>query len=81
MDNAERKRKLWLPDRVYEALPWAYVLIGFAFLAGVAYLGDGDFFSGFYCALGLVSIVCGLVVLFIRSQLRARTGNTPAADS
>jgi len=46
-----------------------------------AYLGDGDFFSGFYCALGLVSIVCGLVVLFIRSQLRARTGNTPAADS
>lgn len=81
MANAERNKSLWLPDRVYEALPWAYILIGLAFMGGVAYLGGGDFFSGFYFALGLVSIVCGLVVLFIRSQLRARAGGAHAASA
>jgi len=81
MSNPERRRKLWLPGRVYEALPWAYLVIGFAFIGGVAYLGDGDFFSGFYFALGLVSIVSGFVVLFIRSQLRARSDRTHTASA
>ncbi len=76
---------MWLPDKLYEALPWAYVLIGLLFVSGVWYLDNGDFGSGFYFAVGVVSIIAGLIVYYVRSQLRTRAhvGNeaAPAATS
>lgn len=57
---------MWLPDKIYKALPWIYVAIGLAFFAGVYYLDQRDFRSGFYFAIGMVCITCGLIVHYLR---------------
>ena len=72
---------MWLPNKVYEALPWAYVLIGVLFVAGVWYMDQRDFGSGFYFAFGVVSIVAGLIVHYVRSQLRTRSLEQSAGDA
>lgn len=70
---------MWLPSKVYEALPWAYVAIGILFVTGVWYMDQRDFGSGFYFAFGVVSISAGLIVHYVRSQLRGRCESRPAA--
>lgn len=62
---------MWLPRKVYEALPWVYVAIGLLFVGGAAYLGHGDFGSGFYFAFGVVSIASGLIVHYVRTRVRS----------
>lgn len=59
-------KDMWLPDKVYKLLPWAYVAMGLLFFAGVYYLGQSDFGAGFYVATGLVSIAGGLIVHYLR---------------
>lgn len=72
---------MWLPNKVYEALPWAYVLIGILFVTGVWYMDQRDFGSGFYFAFGVISIAAGLIVHYVRSQLRTRSIQQTAADA
>lgn len=67
---------MWLPDKVYRALPWVYVAIGLMFFAGVYYLDQRDFRSGFYFAIGMVSITCGLIVHYVRVN-NTNAGDTP----
>lgn len=72
---------MWLPKKVYESLPWAYVTIGILFVAGVAYLDHGDFGSGFYFAFGIVSIASGLIVHYVRSNKRSQHGGSSRGDT
>lgn len=57
---------MWLPEKVYQLLPWAYVAMGLMFFAGVYYLDQRDFGSGIYFAVGVVSIAGGLIVHYLR---------------
>lgn len=57
---------MWLPDPVYKALPWAYVVMGLMFFAGVYYLDQRDFGSGIYFAVGVMSLAGGLIVHYLR---------------
>ena len=66
---------MWLPDRVYNALPWIYGSIGLLFFAGVIYRDQRDFPSGVYFTTGVVAIAGGLVVLDLRVSARTSREN------
>lgn len=53
---------MWLPTRLYEALPTLYVVIGLTFLAGSLYIGLNHKLAPMYFVLGAVSVLSGLFV-------------------
>lgn len=53
---------MWLPTRLYEALPTIYVIIGLTFLAGSLYIGLDHPLAPMYFMLGAGSILSGLYV-------------------
>ncbi len=61
---------MWLPTRVYENLPRAYVIGGLLFVAGAIYLGPGVSVSPLYLALGIFSICYGILVFSKRRHVR-----------
>ncbi len=71
---------MWLPDRVYKALPWIYVSIGLMFFAGVFYLDQRDFGSGVYFTTGVVAVLGGVVVLYLRVKARISRENAEQAE-
>jgi len=70
---------MWLPKPIYEALPALYALVGVLFILGAAYLGPVHFASPAYAAIGVVAVLSGIFVGFMRSQAR-RAKTTPKAD-
>lgn len=64
---------MWLPDKLYEALPWAYVLIGALFIAGVAYLDQAGYGMLVFAALGGACVAAGLLVHTARVRIRRRS--------
>lgn len=72
---------MWLPDKIYKLLPWAYVAMGLLFFVGVYYLGQSDFGAGFYVAIGLVSIAGGLVVHYLRVHGARAADETSEGDT
>lgn len=74
-------KNMWLPDKVYKLLPWAYVAMGLLFFVGVYYLGQSDFGAGFYVAIGLVSIAGGLVVHYLRVHGAPAANDRSKGDS
>ena len=61
---------MWLPIRVYESLPGAYVIGGLFFVAGAIYLGPGVSAAPLYLALGMISICSGTLVFIKRRHVR-----------
>lgn len=61
--------KIYLPSKIYEALPAAYVSVGMLFVLGAVYLGLGHGIG--YLAAGLTSIFGGLRIHGIRQRARA----------
>lgn len=63
---------IYLPDKLYEALPAAYVSIGGLFVLGSAYIGIGHWTSVGYLAMGLTCIFAGVKVHRIRRRERSK---------
>jgi uncharacterized membrane protein HdeD (DUF308 family) len=61
---------MWLPTRIYESLPCAYVVGGLLFVAGAIYLGPGVSVSPLYLTLGIISIFSGILVFIKRRHVR-----------
>ena len=72
VDNIAQRVKvpMWLPIRVYESLPYAYVTGGLFFVAGEIYLGPGVSVAPLYLALGIISICSGILVFIKRRHVR-----------
>lgn len=61
---------MWLPTRVYESLPGAYVIGGLFFVAGAIYLGPGVSVAPLYLTLGIIGICSGILVFIKRRHVR-----------
>lgn len=61
---------MWLPTRVYESLPGAYVIGGLVFVAGAIYLGPGVSVAPLYLTLGIIGICSGILVFIKRRHVR-----------
>ena len=62
---------MWIPTKLYEALPAIYVTVGVALIIGTLYVGfDRGFMMG-YLAVGLVCIAAGIAVRSIRNDVRS----------
>ncbi len=73
---------LRLSRPLYESLPWVYVALGLAGLAG-SYLSLSRGLSLAIGLLGLLSVLAGIVVLLRRRdyrQLRSQYGNSDVTD-
>jgi LPXTG-motif cell wall-anchored protein len=71
---------MWLPTRVYENLPYAYVIGGLLFVAGAIYLGTGNSVSPLYLALGIISICSGILVFIKRRHVRNQNSRALSQD-
>lgn len=77
-ETANRFPSIFLPNKIYEALPAAYILIGTLFILGVAYIGIDHGLMGGYLAVGLSCILAGVSVNTIRRKERSRSANALA---
>jgi hypothetical protein len=69
---------MWLPDCLYETLPYSYVVAGYLFNAGTIYLGLNDPSASFYLVTGTLCTLYGLAVFFRRqTHRRPPTQATP----
>jgi len=71
---------MWLPTRVYQSLPCAYVVGGLLFLGGAIYLGPGVSASPLYQALGVTSILSGILVFLKRRHVRSQDSRAAIDD-
>ena len=71
---------MWLPKRVYESLPCAYVVGGLLFVAGGIYLGPGVSVSPLYLTLGIISIFSGILVFIKRQHVRSQNAHALSQD-
>ena len=62
---------MWLPTSVYESLPFAYVLGGLLFVGGAIYIGPDVQVSALYLALGIISVLSGILVFIKRRIARS----------
>ncbi len=61
---------MWLPERIYESLPYLYVVAGSLFNAGIIYVGLGAPGAPYYLATGTLCTLYGLTVFFRRQTHR-----------
>ena len=61
-----------LPEKIYEALPAAYISVGTLFILGAIYIGIGHGPMVGYLAVGLSCILAGVTVNSIRRRERSR---------
>ena len=67
-----RESAVWLPERIYEALPYLYVVFGSLFNAGIIYVGLDAPGAAYYLATGTLCTLYGLAVFFRRQMHRRR---------
>ncbi|HXQ30546.1 MAG TPA: hypothetical protein VN790_01095 [Steroidobacteraceae bacterium] len=60
---------MYLPRRLYELLPYAYVVAGLLLCIG-SYLGSGSVWSNSAFAVGGLAIVAGVVLILRRRSYR-----------
>lgn len=61
---------MWLPNRVYDSLPYLYVVLGSLFNAGTIYIGLNASGAPYYVATGTLCTLYGLAVFFRRQSHR-----------
>lgn len=71
---------MWLPTKVYELLPWAYVAIGILFFAGVVYIGERGLGTVAYFVLGAICVVAGMSVRGLRANSRTDAAGSNSSD-
>jgi hypothetical protein len=72
---------MWLPEPIYEALPYLYVAMGAAFIGGAVYIGVYHPASPYYVAVGVLSIVAGTVIYLRRSTARKQKSKSDLSES
>lgn len=70
---------MWVSKPIYESLPYFYLLAGLLTLAASMYLNYG-YWPSFCFAVGLSSLVGGLVVLLKRRDHRANARRASQSD-
>ena len=61
---------MWLSERVYESLPYFYVVLGSLFNAGTIYIGLNASGTPYYLATGTLCTLYALAVFFRRQAHR-----------
>ena len=69
---------MFLPKKIYEALPVAYIAVGTSFILGAVYIGIDHRPMVGYLAVGLLCIFAGAVVNGIRRRERSMSKDTLA---
>ena len=69
---------IFLPKKIYEALPAAYVCIGAMLILGAIYIGLGHRPMVGYLAVGLSCVFAGVTVNCIRRRGRSKSENAVA---
>ena len=69
---------MWLPDRIYEALPYGYMIGGVLFIVGTLYVGFESTGATLYAICGFISFSGGVIVILRR---RAARKDSPDADA
>ena len=62
---------MWIPTKIYEALPAIYFVIGVAMICGTAYIGINRGPMLGYLVLGFVCISASILVARIRHSVRS----------
>jgi hypothetical protein len=70
---------MWLPEWLYESLPYSYVVTGSLFNAGIIYVGLDAPGAAYYLATGTLCTLYGLAVFF-RRQMRRRPPGDPQSQ-
>jgi glucose dehydrogenase len=65
---------MWLPEPLYESLPYLYVVCGALIVGGAIYVGIGTSGAPYYVLIGILSILGG-VVIYLR-RMTARKGKS-----
>lgn len=68
-DNV-RDGTMWIPTKIYEALPAIYFAVGVAFIGGALYLGVSHGPGIGYLIVGSLCIGAGVVVSSFRQRAR-----------
>jgi hypothetical protein len=63
---------MFLPEKIYEALPATYVMVGSSLVLGAAYIGIDQSLMVGYLAVGLSCILAGAMVAGIRRRERSK---------
>ncbi len=61
---------MWLPEPIYECLPYLYIVAGVLFISGTLYMGVAASGAVLYIACGLMSIVYGAYIFKMRQDAR-----------
>jgi len=72
---------MWLPEPIYECLPYLYLAIGVLMLGGAIYIGIGIAGMPYYFALGLFSILGGVAIHLKRSTSRIQKADSNSSES
>jgi hypothetical protein len=72
---------MWLPEPIYEGLPYMYLAIGASLLGGAIYIGVGVQGMPFYVGLGFITIVVAAAIYVRRSTARKyKAGSEPTEN-
>ena len=69
---------MWLPTKIYEGLPAAYLTVGALNVLGAMYIGISDALMLGYAAIGLASMTAGILVSNMRRNARSAAEARPA---
>jgi len=70
-------RRIWLPTGLYQALPWAYLLLGAGCLASALLLPGSEWLLPYVILLGLACVHAGCAVAGIRRRASRARENAP----
>lgn len=77
-------KRIWLPEGLYEALPYLYIAIGLIALAAALFLPEWAWIIPWACVFGFTAIHIGLKIVALRHRFRrpkSARKERPGADS
>jgi glucose dehydrogenase len=72
---------MWLPEPIYESLPYLYVVCGALILGGAIYVGIGTAGAPYYLLIGVLSILGGVVIYLRRTTARKAKSASDFTDA
>lgn len=68
---------MWIPTKLYEALPAIYLAVGVSINVCALYIGVGHALMPVYLFVGTGCVAAGVVVMTIRHHARADRNRSP----
>lgn len=72
---------MWLPEPIYESLPYLYVVCGALILSAAIYIGIGTAGAPYYLLIGVLSILGGVVIYLRRTTARKVNSGSDFTDA